>query len=492
MKRKELTRRIENGFEELAPDVFEAVMETLEQEEKYCSEAEEEIESILPDRKLFSFGKGFGKGFPKYAISVCAGFALICLWIFAGLGMNKETVYLVLDINPSIQIELDESFQVTQLKGLNQDGKEVAKMLEWKKDEPVRDLLDVLLSNVVERSYLKSSGAILVTLSASDESVCGNLERVVKDGMKEKLTELNVSGVTVAYWRADHIAGEEGRKILEEELERQCGLPGEEVREMSVAELISYCRENLETTLTVSEMETAEDFSVKEEVKNDAETNKSEENFPNKESGQEDGANMENMEKDTQESTEESTEEDDSKEDIKYEETEENQNIQNSNTDLPPQSEAPVQNENSAQEQQCDPPAPNVTSASNQEDKEKKKKKQKKKKKEKQKEKEKKKENHKQKENEKKKEKEKKKENQKQKEKEKKEENKKKKENQKKCKNKKQTPKTQKVVTDKPDTEKSGTEKTGAKKDGAEKSGTEKTGAKKDGAEKSGTEKTGA
>ena len=59
MKRKELTRRIENGFEELAPDVFEAVMETLEQEEKYCSEAEEEIESILPDRKPFSFGKGF-------------------------------------------------------------------------------------------------------------------------------------------------------------------------------------------------------------------------------------------------------------------------------------------------------------------------------------------------------------------------------------------------------------------------------------------------
>ncbi len=53
MKRKELTRRIENGFEELAPDVFEAVMETLEQEEKYCSEAEEEIESILPDGKPF-------------------------------------------------------------------------------------------------------------------------------------------------------------------------------------------------------------------------------------------------------------------------------------------------------------------------------------------------------------------------------------------------------------------------------------------------------
>lgn len=311
MKKKELKRRVEHGFEELAPDVFEAVMETLEQGKKCCSEAEEEMESILPDRKLFSFGKGFGKGFPKYAISVCASFALICLWIFAGLGANKETAYLVLDINPSIQIEIDESFQVIQLKGLNQDGKEVAKMLEWQKDEPVRDLLDVLLSNVVEHSYLKSSGAILVTLSASDESVCGNLERVVKDGMKEKLTELNVSGVTVAYWRADHITGEEGRKILEEELERQCGLPGEEVREMSVAELISYCRENLETILTVSEMETAEDFPVKEEVKNDAETNKSEENFPNKESGQEDGANMENMEKDTQESTEE----DDSKED---------------------------------------------------------------------------------------------------------------------------------------------------------------------------------
>ena len=47
MKKKELKKRIEEGFSELSPDLFEAVLEESRKQEVVWSEAETE----KPDRK---------------------------------------------------------------------------------------------------------------------------------------------------------------------------------------------------------------------------------------------------------------------------------------------------------------------------------------------------------------------------------------------------------------------------------------------------------
>ena len=271
MKKRELKKHIEDGFSQLAPDIFEAVMETAEEQNLILSKTEldhsllqkaEEKESLRSseedfERKLersFSFGKIFNERVPRYVFSACAGLVIICLCIFGVLGTDSDGVYFVLDINPSIQVEVDQSCRVKRLKGLNQDGKDVIKELSWKKQEPVQELIDLLIQDVVEKSYLSEGGGILVTITAADQGIGDKLEHTLSDGISQKLTELEVFGVTTAFQRANDSSAREGRKLLEAELMEACGLSEQQVQDMTVLELIQYCQENTSMELDVSEV----------------------------------------------------------------------------------------------------------------------------------------------------------------------------------------------------------------------------------------------
>lgn len=244
MKKKELKKRIKSGFSQLSPDIFEAVLEESSRQETVWSEAETE-ESLVS-------GKIYTRGFSRYALSLCASLAVICLCIFGVLGQREKSVYMVIDINPSIQIEMNEAHQVKRLKGLNQDGKDVVKELRWRKKESVQEVLDVLIQDVVEKSYLRENEGILVTLAAPDRHICENLERTLGEGIDRKLTELKVSGVTTAFQEVHSSSEKEGRKLLEAELTKNCGLDEKQVQEMSVRELIQYCQDYTSLELRLS------------------------------------------------------------------------------------------------------------------------------------------------------------------------------------------------------------------------------------------------
>lgn len=244
MKKKDLKKRIEEGFSELSPDLFEAVWEESRKQEVVWAKAESEEPS--------AGGKINTGRFPRYALSLCASLAVLCLCIFGVLGQKEKSVYMVLDINPSIQIEMNEAHQVKRLKGLNQDGKDVVKELRWKKRESVQELLDVLIQDVVEKSYLRENGGILVTLDAQDKVICENLERTLGEGIDRKLTELKVSGVTTAFQEAPSSSERQGRKLLEAELTKSCGMDEEQVQQMSVMELIQYCQDYTSLELKLS------------------------------------------------------------------------------------------------------------------------------------------------------------------------------------------------------------------------------------------------
>lgn len=245
MKKSELKKRIEDGFSELSPDLFEAVYEECQKQDVVRTQAEAKETS---GNGKFNIGR-----FPRYALSMCASLAIICLCIFGVLGHKEKTVYMVLDINPSIQVEVNEAHQVMRLKGLNQDGKDVVKELKWKKKGTVQELLDVLIQDVVEKSYLRENGGILVTLAARDKCICENLERTLGEGIDRKLTELKVSGVTTAFQEAPGSSEREGRKLLEAELTKSCGLDEEQVQQMSVMELIRYCHDYTSVELKLTE-----------------------------------------------------------------------------------------------------------------------------------------------------------------------------------------------------------------------------------------------
>ncbi|MBD5135524.1 MAG: leucine-rich repeat protein [Lachnospiraceae bacterium] len=260
MKKKELKNRIENGFSELAPNIFDDVMETVKMQEPEASEIEpEKIRKPMAKVKLI-----------RYAMSVCAVFAIICLCLIGIFLEKKDSLYMTLDINPGIQIEMNKSYQVKRIKGLNDDGKSVIKELKWKKRESIQDLMNTLIEDVVYKSYLRENEGILVTLYTSDNGLYEDLESKLGECIDRKLKNMDMYKVTTAFYQEGNGSIPEGRKVLEAELTQNYGLDVNLVENMSVMEIIQYCKDK--TVLNLDFYETAE--NGQENVKNNKEKEK--------------------------------------------------------------------------------------------------------------------------------------------------------------------------------------------------------------------------
>ena len=251
MKKSELKRRIEDGFSELAPDMFEAVMEASEKEQRILQAVYSDVCAEEEQKKSF-FGLEY-RNLRRYAVSACAGVVLFCLCVIGLMGNSGENIYLVMDINPSIQIVADESCQVKSLRGLNQDGEAVVKNLEKQKDISVYEMLEMLLQEAAAEAYLHEDSGILVTISTADRNVYEDLENKLGERVDRTLSKLGISGVTTAFRQEEGRSEEAGRKLLEEGIAQQYDVEAEKLQEMSVRELIQYCEEHPAMGLKISE-----------------------------------------------------------------------------------------------------------------------------------------------------------------------------------------------------------------------------------------------
>ena len=260
MKKKEIRRRMQDGFSELSPGIFEAVMARAEKEnlmpvkieyEEACADIQN-INDMEKARKAPGPWDAFWGNFPKYAMSFCTCL-LVLLICVSGISRKKqEDVYLVMDINPSVQIVMDEDCQVKRLNGLNQDGKEFIKQLNWNKKQSVFDVLDLLLQDAAAKSYLQEDSGILVTICLPDQTLYKDLEGRLGKRIDQRLEEIGVSGVLTAFVQGEKGTKNQGRKQLETELAEKYGIEETLVQQMSVTELIRCCQEHAFAGLTFS------------------------------------------------------------------------------------------------------------------------------------------------------------------------------------------------------------------------------------------------
>lgn len=253
---------MQDGFSELSPDLFESVLETAEkeslmplkteyEEEKKCA-AGPVLRNSEKVRRTPEVRNAFRRNFPKYAVSVCACLLVFVLWVSGIFGTKEEDVFLVLDINPSVQIVMDDSYQVKRLHGLNQDGKDVLKRIKWEKKESVFDVLDLLLQGAAENSYLQENQGILVTICLPDQKMYQELENSLGESIDQKLQEIGISGVMTAFVQGEKDANEQGREQLEAKLAEKYGLDEKQAQQMSVMELLEYCQEHAFAGVTFS------------------------------------------------------------------------------------------------------------------------------------------------------------------------------------------------------------------------------------------------
>ena len=169
MKDQQLNQRIERAFEHMTPTVSPAQL---------FAEAPKKGEVVFmkkttSKRKILS------------AVSIAA---MVLLTVGVGLGLWGYDNYAVsstvsLDVNPSIELELNKGGKVLDANALNEDGKTVLGTMEEKlKGVHVEVAVNALLGSMVKNGYVSDlSNSILVSVN------CRNSENGV--ALQEKLTQ---------------------------------------------------------------------------------------------------------------------------------------------------------------------------------------------------------------------------------------------------------------------------------------------------------------
>ena len=105
--------------------------------------------------------------------------AVACL-LFILIALGSYQVYFIptsaisIDINPSIELEINRLDQVISVKGYNTDGKELAASLDVKFVKYTEALEQILCSESIQ-AYLSSNEELSITVVGSDAARCGKI-----------------------------------------------------------------------------------------------------------------------------------------------------------------------------------------------------------------------------------------------------------------------------------------------------------------------------
>jgi len=195
-------RQLQNGFDAIAPDLLENIC----QKEFVKVESEEELFSDLSNKKEKIQRNSRHQVLISGMVAVAACF--LCLVLFG----KQENVRnrIILDINPSISIWLDDENQVTKVEALNEDGKEI--LDEFPEMKNLDETVTEILKRLVERKYLQQDKASVLVTYAYESGVVPQ-EQVKK--IVDAYLETENEQVTVIYQEIE--AKEEEEKNAKEQ-----------------------------------------------------------------------------------------------------------------------------------------------------------------------------------------------------------------------------------------------------------------------------------
>eukprot|EP00831_Metopus_contortus_P074441 TRINITY_DN67_c0_g1_i20.p1 TRINITY_DN67_c0_g1~~TRINITY_DN67_c0_g1_i20.p1 ORF type:complete len:345 (+),score=82.53 TRINITY_DN67_c0_g1_i20:848-1882(+) len=153
-------------------------------------------------------------------IGVVAALFLMMFTFFYQLSFQKEAYAVVsLDINPSIQIEVDSNKKIINVKGMNDDGKKLN--LEDLKDIDINNGIQKIKLKLEDNNYLKNNKDVLIAFALVNKNEDKNYEDTVISAIKstfdsQKLTyvkakkedveEAKTKGISLGRYEATQIA----------------------------------------------------------------------------------------------------------------------------------------------------------------------------------------------------------------------------------------------------------------------------------------------
>lgn len=196
MQEKDIREKLNQELEQMAPDMLNKILS------KPIEPIHSEKELFGKERPLFKEEKNWKQYFKVPAIAaVAACFVALIILLYPMLGnMNstnqKMAFSIVVDVNPSIRIDVNEDGSVKKIKAVNKDAKEIVNYVksEMNEEDDYKTAMRLVVKNLKKEGYLKKKkNAMLVSaIPAEPEDDISKQLRKVKKETNEALEARNI------------------------------------------------------------------------------------------------------------------------------------------------------------------------------------------------------------------------------------------------------------------------------------------------------------
>lgn len=187
MQEKDIREKLNQELEQMAPDMLSKILSTP------IEPVKDEKELFGKNRPLFKEEKNWKQYLKVPAIAaVAACFVALIIVLYPMLGItdttHKVAFSIIVDVNPSISIDVNEDGTVKKVKAKNKDAKNIANYVnsELDEDDDYKTAMKLVVNNLKKEGYLKKKkNAMLVSaifVDGSDD---------VTEQMKEVKRETN-------------------------------------------------------------------------------------------------------------------------------------------------------------------------------------------------------------------------------------------------------------------------------------------------------------
>jgi len=195
MTNENLEKKVRDAYEGLAPDIKESILSDLENEKGIYS-----MNNNLENNVTVVSKKKNSRGLKQF-VSIAA-----CLVIVAGglfgfnsyKSANEVMSSIMLDVNPSIEIDINKDEKVLEVQALNDDAKVIVGDMDFK-GASLEVAVNAIIGSMLRNGYISEvSNSILVSVDSKNEENGLALEKRLMEEIDSILTSSNVSGAILA------------------------------------------------------------------------------------------------------------------------------------------------------------------------------------------------------------------------------------------------------------------------------------------------------
>ena len=200
MEDRELDRQVKQAFDSLTPDIFDSVLSD-------CRRQTGKVVSMKPrqKRKLLRRAAGIAAAL----LLMVGGVSAAGLWRLE----NTAVASVSLDVNPSVEIKVNEKEKVVSVTALNEDGQQVIADMDFE-GSSLEVTVNALIGSMLRQGYLSvTANSVLVSVESADSEQAAALEQRLRAEIGSLLESGGVSGAVLSQ---QVNADEELRALAEE------------------------------------------------------------------------------------------------------------------------------------------------------------------------------------------------------------------------------------------------------------------------------------